>query len=291
MASNASQRRILLLTVLAALMAPGTIGAGDTASPAAATPDASAILDRYVEAIGGRAAFDAIRNQVVKGRMEIGGQDLVFEITLYMEKPGRSYSVVQSPVTGTIEQGTDGVVAWEKSPNGGPKIKEGPERTQALLEAQMDKLVRWRGLYAGAEFGGEDTVEGRPCWKVVLTPDGLPPQTLCFDKESRLLARVSVTGQSPIGPLQVETYPADFRKVGGVLLPFRSTTKVLDQERVLSIASVEQNVEMPADRFALPAEIQALVEEQKSKAAAPAAGTKPSPAGDGGSRPPGAGPE
>jgi hypothetical protein len=55
--------------------------------------------------------------------------------------------------------------------------------------------------------------------------------------------------------------PGDFRKVDGIMVAFRSRIQVMGQERVVAIEKVEHNVAMPADRFALPAEIAALVKK------------------------------
>ena len=55
--------------------------------------------------------------------------------------------------------------------------------------------------------------------------------------------------------------PGDFRKVDGIMLPFTSRMKVMGQERVVTVEQVEHNVTLPADRFALPAAIAALVKK------------------------------
>jgi hypothetical protein len=38
----------------------------------------------------------------------------------------------------------------------------------------------------------------------------------------------------------------------------------MGQERVLTIDSIEQNVDLPSDRFDLPEEIRALLEDKKT---------------------------
>jgi hypothetical protein len=45
------------------------------------------------------------------------------------------------------------------------------------------------------------------------------------------------------------------------MVAFTSRMRVMGQERVVTIEKVEHNVAMPADRFALPAEIKALVKK------------------------------
>ena len=62
-----------------------------------------------------------------------------------------------------------------------------------------------------------------------------------------------------MGSIPITSHVSDYRKVDGVLLPFKVKAVVMDQERMLVTESVEHNVKLPADRFELPQAIQALV--------------------------------
>jgi hypothetical protein len=58
-------------------------------------------------------------------------------------------------------------------------------------------------------------------------------------------------------PVPVEIYPMDFRKVDGVLSPFKMRQKVLQPsgtvELVVRIRSVKNNVTVPDGLFKMPA--------------------------------------
>jgi hypothetical protein len=43
------------------------------------------------------------------------------------------------------------------------------------------------------------------------------------------------------------------------MVPFTSRMRVMGQERVVTIDKVEHNVDLPADRFAVPAAIRAWI--------------------------------
>ncbi len=66
---------------------------------------------------------------------------------------------------------------------------------------------------------------------------------------------------SAAGAVPVVAEPGDFRKVDGIMVAFTSRMQVMGQERIVTIEKVEHNVALPADRFALPAEIAALVKK------------------------------
>jgi hypothetical protein len=228
-------------------------------------PPAGKILDAYVEATGGRNAYDRIDNRVTRGTMELVGQGVSMDLTAYAAKPTKLYMVVESDATGKIEKGTDGEVVWESSAMMGPQIKDGQEKTDFLREAVLDKYVHWRDLYDDAECVGVETIEGSPAYKVILTPKDGRPQNLFFDRASKLLIKVELTVENPMGVLPVETFLDGYRKVDGILLPHTVKVVVMGQERLMTIESIEQNVDLPEDRFGLPDEIRALLDEEPAE--------------------------
>jgi hypothetical protein len=222
------------------------------------TMNAEKILARYVDATGGPDAYEKVSNRVTKSTLEMPAQGISMEMTIYHSRPSSFYALVESELTGKIERGTDGETAWEKTVMMGPRILEGQEREDLIRQATFDHLVRWKELYETAEAAGTEEVDGRPCDNVVLTPKGGKAQTYSFDRESGLLTKVSLTVESPMGMIPVVTYMEDYREVEGLLMPFRSRVESLGQERLLTVNSVEQNVELPAGRFDIPADVLAL---------------------------------
>ena len=237
--------------------------AGFFAGLAEASEAASAetILDRYVDASGGKSAYDKISNRVTKSTLEMPAQGISMEMTIYHSRPSSFYAFIESEMIGKIERGTDGNVAWEKSVMTGPRILEGQEKTDLLRQATFDQLVRWKEIYEKAEAAGMEEIAGRACDNIILTPKTGKPQTYSFDRETGLLTKVALTVESPMGVVPVETYLEDYRNVEGLLMPFRSRVESLGQERLVTVQSIEQNVELPADRFEIPADVLALLEK------------------------------
>jgi hypothetical protein len=226
-----------------------------------ALPTGDAVLARYVEAMGGVAAFDAIRNRVTHARMEIPATNVSLALTIYAAAPADLYTLVESEATGRVESGVSGGVAWERSASRGPGVKDGAEREDALRDAIFDRLAHWREHLKSAQCVGTSDVNGVPAHRVVVTPKSGSPQTMYFDGDSGLLVRVETTVTSAAGVIAVVAEPGDYRRVDGILVPFRSRMTVMGQERVVTVEQVEHNVAMPADRFSLPEEIKALVKK------------------------------
>lgn len=222
-------------------------------------PKAEDILDKYVEATGGKAAYEKIRTEITTAGLEFVGKGVGGTLTMYQAAPNKSYAVLDLAGVGKIEMGTDGEVAWEKSAMQGPRIKSGEERASAMREATMHSRAFWRDLYKSAELAGEETVDGQPCHKVILTPKEGKPETRYYDKKSALMVRVDVLAKSPMGEVPAETRVEDYRQVSGILIPHRLRQKVLGQEFTTTIQTVEFNVKLPGDRFDLPDDVKALL--------------------------------
>jgi len=249
-------------TGLALLALAGAVGDG-VASTETALPEADVILDGYIEATGGREAHGKITTRVTRASVDIAGQGVALKLTRYSARPNKRYSILESDVFGTMETGTDGTTAWEISAMMGTRIKEGQEKAEFLREATFDGMLEWREIYAKAECVGVDTVSDKPAYKVVLTPSAGQPHTYYFDQASKLLVKVELVAETPMGAIPAETFLEDYREVDGVLQPFRTRFVTMGQERVMTVDSIDQNVDLPADRFDPPEEIRALLEEQK----------------------------
>ncbi len=224
-------------------------------------PTGDEVLAKYIEATGGVAAYDAIRNRVVNARMEIQGAGIVLNVTVYAARPASLLTIVDSDATGRIESGASDGVVWENSALRGAIVKDGAERDDTLRDAVFDRMAHWRDHVKSAECTGAADVAGRPAYRVVITPKVGSVQTFHFDKESGLLVRTEGTVNSAAGEIAVMAEPGDYRKVDGILTPFTSRVSLLGQQRVLTVDTLEQNVDLPADRFAMPAEIRAILKK------------------------------
>jgi len=254
------------LALTAMLVAVGLAASAGTAS--SAEPTAEALLDQYIEAMGGKEAFEKVDNRVIRGKLVVAAQGVEMNLTMYSARPNLSYMLIESEMTGKIEKGSDGEVYWENSAMAGAQVKEGQERTDYLRESVFDKWLYWRELYPEVEYAGSETLAEIPVHKVVVTPEDGKPQTLFLDQESNLAVRVDMVVETPMGIFPVISYMSDYREIDGILIPHMMEVEIMGQKREVLTESVEHNVELPADRFALPTEIRSILEQQAGDAAA-----------------------
>ena len=251
---------ILTALVLGGLAIPGLARAADEA-----LPTGEAILDNYVEVTGGKAAYAKLHNSVMKGTWELVGMGIKADMTIYAAEPNNTYVLLEGEALGKIEEGISGDVAWAMTVIAGPRIKEGEEKATSLREAAFHGTVQWRKLYKKAECVGMETVNDKPCYKVVLTPHEGKPLTSYYDQESGLLAKTELTLVTPMGEIPVEAYSSDYQRVDGILISRQTIVNVMGQKRMITLKSIEHNVDMPKDRFKLPEDIQALLAKEKSE--------------------------
>lgn len=225
-------------------------------------PAAATILDKYVEATGGKAAYQKHHTEISKSTMEMAAMGLKATMTSYKEAPDKSYSEVELAGIGKMRDGTDGKVFWSLSSMMGPHVKEGAEKNQAVISERMNAEVDWRDLFKDVKTTGVDKVDGKECYKVELTPAEGSPLTQCYDKESFLMVKMNMVTQGPTGEQAVEMYPSDYRKEGDILIPHKIKESGAGQEISITVDSVTFNAEIPKDRFDLPDEIKALVNKK-----------------------------
>jgi hypothetical protein len=229
---------------------------------AADLPKAETILDKFVEVTGGKAAYQKLHSQMESGTFEIAAAGIKGAVTSYRAEPDLVYTEIVLEGIGKITDGSDGKVAWSNSAMQGPHVKEGAERAQAMHAARFNGELHWRETYKTAETTGVEAVDGKDCYKVVLTPAEGSAVTHFYDKDSGLLAKISLITQSSMGEVAADSFPSDYRKEGDVLMPHKVRQSVAGQEFTITIDTVKLNPEIPKNRFDLPDEIQALVNKK-----------------------------
>lgn len=248
------------MAALAILVVAGCAPGLKTPAPAK-IPPAELILDRYVEATGGIAAYDKLQNSVVKGALAIPAAGITLDVTVYSARPNKLYSKAESPAVGTFERGTDGAVFWENSTMQGARLLEGTELADALRESRFESMAYWRDLYDTVAVAGVDTVAGSPCDMIVLKTREGKPRTYFFDQKSGLLVKTVSVVPSQMGDITVEAFPSDYRKEGDILVSHKSNMKLMSQDRVMTLTSVAYNAAIPDSLFAIPAAVQELLKK------------------------------
>jgi len=237
-------------------------GAPTMAAPAKAEalPKAETILDKALEAAGGKAAFEKLHNTVITGSMEMAAMGIKGTITITKAEPDKSLAEIDISGIGQVKEGYDGKVAWEMNPMQGARLKQGDELAATKREAHFHE-ENWREQYKKAETVGSDTVDGKDCYKLVLTPNEGSLITQYFDKKTGLLAKASQTVSTPMGEIQSDTTISDYRAEGGLLMAHKILQSAGGQDIGITFEAYKFNMDIPKGKFDLPDEIQALTKK------------------------------
>jgi hypothetical protein len=227
-------------------------------APAADLPSAESILDRYVEATGGREAYESRTSEVAHGKMEMGAVGVSGELTSYA-KPGLQYLVINLAGVGKVEQGVKDGIVWENSILQGPRIKTGDERAAALRDALFNAPIHWRKIYPTVETVGIESINGEDAYRVLQTPTEGNAVTTYYSVDTGLAIKLSTTVASQMGNIPVEAAMSEYKEFDGVLAPTKMVETVAGQSIAITIDSVEANVDIPDERFNLPEAVKALV--------------------------------
>lgn len=211
--------------VAACLVVPGANTASEEDQ---VLPAAQDILERYIDALGGRGAIEGLKTRVCLGRLV---NDLHYKRPPYEVVPVVGYAAVPGQVLmvehksdGVRCEGSDGDVTWVRDTDGA-RLAEEPMTSKIAWLLDPHGALRMEEYFPGLEVTSKETLDGRVVY--VMEPAELDRAhyALHFDAETGLLVRVGYYWEMK-----------DYREIDGVRVPFRidmsrkggSTSMVLD---------------------------------------------------------------
>ena len=237
-------------------------------------PDGKQLLEDYLEVTGGKEKRAAIKSQQMIGKLKMsipGAGDIEAPITVQQAKPNKFQMIVDLTKmgAGTMNQGTDGEVAWDIGPQGA-RLLEGEMKERTMKRADMTREIDPAANYSTIESVAEENIDGKKTYKVKFTPkDGTDDEYRFFDAETKLMVKTITKQKTPMGAVDVETTVADYRDVNGMKMAFRNEVMVelpgMKQKQIIAFDEIKINADMPSDAFQVPAAIQEIIAERAAK--------------------------
>src|SRR5688572_7444771 len=168
-------KRTLMILTLCSAIAVAAFAQGGQQKPAteakpAALPTADQILDKYVQAIGGKSAIEKQTSRVSKGSFEIPAVGASGTAEIFEKAPNKNAAIINIPGFGVVQEGFDGKTAWAQDPQSGLREKAGAELAAAKLDGEFYKPIRFKQLYPKMVVKGKDKVGERDVFVVEATP-------------------------------------------------------------------------------------------------------------------------
>lgn len=214
------------------------------------------VMDRYIEAMGGRVALEQINSARLRGSV-LDGDKVVSTITVLKKNPDRVRVVIDSGRSRFV-QGYDGETVWFSRYAGGQVFHGEMPKAQAdkfIEEAPLaNYLVRYREEEdLRFELEGAILLNRIPCYAVAVHfPDGRKNLHL-IEKENFVERRIYEFDAE--GNELVELIPSQFERFGGVDFAMRIVRRK-DGETVstLVLEEVEINIGILEEAFRPPVE-------------------------------------
>jgi hypothetical protein len=232
-----------------------------TTTTISSLPAGRAIINRYVQAIGGRDAV--MRHSSIRyvGNFEMPAAGMKGNLIVIQAAPNKMAMTVDLPGMGQIVSGYDGTVGWSINPMQGPRVLEGKELEQLREDAGPSAMLRSADRIRSAETVELTSMGGQACYKVKITYNSGRESFDCYSPETGLLVGMTQTQESPMGSVQVTTLFDDWKEFGGLKTATKLRQQMLGQEQVLTIDRLEFNRAEDAKAVEMPEQIKPLVKK------------------------------
>ena len=226
---------------------------GATQQQAQPSLTAEQIVEKSIEASGGRKALEKMTSMVVEGLMGTESGELRNAVKYYAKAPNKRLIVMTFAEAGEMRQGFDGRLGWIQMPGEEPVELTGEQLDGARREAVFNGSLKWRELYPKIELKGREKVGGREAYAIELTPTDGKPVTQFFDAETFLMVRQTGNFETPQGAMDIRVELSDYRDAGGgVMWPFLTRQVMPMGEVIMRITTVKLDAAIDDAVFAKP---------------------------------------
>ena len=184
--------------------------------------EAQDVLNKMINAMGGRKALEAIKDTTESGTIELTAMGYSGTVTMYQKEPNKMRMDME--IMGmVITQAFDGTKGWMVNPQTGT--------AEDMTEAQSKDFAR-QALGNGAFLNPQKLgityavkpkakVEDKECLVLEQTMADGHKSTIYVDPVTYLVAKAETMGMGQAGvEVKVESYPSDYRKIGDAQVPF-----------------------------------------------------------------------
>jgi len=185
-------------------------------SPVPSNMTGDQVVANYINAIGGADKIGMINTLYMKSTTNVMGQDMIIET---FQKGEKSAMKMGNGTMTFQEQKFDGTQVVVSAMGQEQVMTEGPAFEDARRSAHIVEQMHYGKDGASLELKSIESLDGKDAYRVGVTFASGKMITEYYDVSSGMLVRSSETNQGPQGEVTVTTDYADYKAVGGVMLP------------------------------------------------------------------------
>ena len=184
------------------------------------------IVEKMIDAQGGRSALEKIEDTIMTGYMEMIQMGLGGSLKTYQKEPNklRMDATVQGAV---VTHSFDGETAWMTNPLTGLTEEMPLVMAEDFIRSAQgnDVLLDPKKFGITYTLKGKELVEGKEYFVLSqIFSDGFKASFL-IDAETFLMYKTKVTSKNDLGEeAEVETIFSDYKNIEGILIPHKIVT-------------------------------------------------------------------
>lgn len=213
---------------------------------------ANQILDRFVEATGGKEAIEGVKSYRMKGHFEMAALNVRGNMEVWAKDPHKYLTIIEFPGIPPLRKGDDGENHWVQTPIGTFTMKGPEEMSQIERDAEVYSASRIRNLYYRIKFDSRARINGRDVYVVEGQPTKGPAEKLFFDVENGLLVRWDMARRVPKRTVFVKVHLNDYRDIDGVKVPFNVRLAFESFDFTITLDEMQHNLQINDAMFKQP---------------------------------------
>jgi outer membrane lipoprotein-sorting protein len=215
-------RIFLIGAVLLATFAALTGYGQTTAKAAVSSKDALAVLNKMIEAMGGRKALEAVKDTTMAGTVEITQYGITAPLTIYAKEPNKvRVDVTIAEANITITQAYNGEKGWITNPQAGTTEEMPDFMIKQFAREAMGNMAFLDPQKAGITYAlkPKAAIDGKDYIVLEQTYADGYKATLFLDPVTYLpYKEQGITFDQNGAEADTQTFPSDYRKVGGMMI-------------------------------------------------------------------------
>ena len=224
---------------------------------------ADEIVDKTVNALGGRDALGKLTSRSSTGTMTIAtpGGEISGTVEVLTARPNKSRTLINLDLTAVgagsmvLDQRFDGTSGYALD-----SMRGNREITGGQLELMKENvfptpLLGYKERGSKVELAGKEKVDDRDAYVLNVTPASGPASRTFIDAQSYLPIKSIVKVNLPeVGDVEQTIEVSDYRDVDSVKVPFKVKGSSAVQTFTIVISDVKHNVKIDEALFAKPAD-------------------------------------
>jgi zinc protease len=219
---------------------------GKLFKPAPTDVNAQSVINKYIEAIGGTANIQKVKNLTMKASMNIQGTKanilIVYKVP---DKYVTDITINGQTVQKTVLNGNSGKAITMQ----GNRELKGEELEKLKMEAELFPELQYKKMGYKTELKGIGQVNGKDAYVIGVTSPANAVTTDYYSVETGLKIKSQSNEDTPMGKIAQTTYIMDYTEIKGVKYPKIIKQTAGPQTFDIIIDSFEVNTKVKDDIF------------------------------------------